>query len=113
MKEKHIKLRVAGVSAERRIEDELTEEAVLATPRCHPDGSVISRRALSETRAATSRMPVATKVHNALGWNLAEKMQQSGLIAGDLTDIAFTLEYNDHADFGGLELSLKDFKTAS
>jgi hypothetical protein len=58
-------------------------------------------------------MPVATKVHNALGWNLAEKMQQSGLIAGDLMDIAFTLEYNNHADFGGLELSLKDFKSAS
>ena len=113
MKERHIKLRVAGVLAEPELENELTEEAVLATPRCHPDGSVIPRRASSETRAATSRMPVATKVHNALGWNLAEKMQQSGLIAGDLMDIAFTLEYNNHADFGGLELSLKDFKSAS
>ncbi len=109
LKDKHIKLRVAGVRAEPLSQDELTEEAVLATPRCHPDGSVIPRRALSDVKPANSRMPAPTKVHNALGWNLAEKMQQSGLIAGDLMDIAFTLEYNDHADFGGLELSLEDF----
>jgi hypothetical protein len=26
-------------------------------------------------------------------------------------DIAFTLDQNDHPDFGGLELSLRDFKS--
>jgi hypothetical protein len=34
------------------------------------------------------------------------------LLAGDAIDIAFTIGHNDHPDFGGLELSLRDFKTA-
>jgi hypothetical protein len=33
------------------------------------------------------------------------------VIAGDSVDIAYTLEQNEHPDFGGLELRLKDFKT--
>jgi len=28
---------------------------------------------------------------------------------GDLLDLAFTLDYNDHPDFGGLQLTLLDF----
>ena len=42
---------------------------------------------------------------------MAERLQQSPLLAGDAIDIAFTIGHNDHPDFGGLELSLRDFKT--
>jgi single-stranded-DNA-specific exonuclease len=49
---------------------------------------------------------------DALGWNMAERFQQSPLLAGDSIDIAFTIGHNDHPDFGGLELTLRDFKTA-
>jgi len=52
-------------------------------------------------------------VFDAIGWNMAERLQQSPLLAGDAIDIAFTIGHNDHPDFGGLELSLRDFKTAS
>ena len=38
-------------------------------------------------------------------------MQQAQLIPGDVIDIAFTLDHNDHPNFGGLELSLRDFTT--
>ncbi|MGH9517848.1 MAG: single-stranded-DNA-specific exonuclease RecJ [Terriglobales bacterium] len=48
---------------------------------------------------------------NAMGWRLAERAQQEKLLPGDLLDIAFTLGYNDHPEFGGLELSLRDFKS--
>jgi single-stranded-DNA-specific exonuclease len=48
---------------------------------------------------------------DAMGWRMAERMQQTQLSPGDQLDIAFTLDYNDHPDFGGLELSLRDFKT--
>jgi single-stranded-DNA-specific exonuclease len=49
--------------------------------------------------------------YNAMGWRLAERAQQEKLLPGDLLDIAFNLGYNNHPDFGGLELSLRDFKS--
>ena len=33
------------------------------------------------------------------------------LLAEDAIDIAFTIGHNDHPDFGGLELTLRDFRT--
>jgi single-stranded-DNA-specific exonuclease len=47
---------------------------------------------------------------DALGWRMAERAQQEQLLAGDVLELAFTLDYNDHSEFGGLELSLRDFK---
>jgi len=44
---------------------------------------------------------------------MAERVQQAQLLPGDTLDIAFTLENNDHSEFGGLELCLRDFKKAS
>ncbi len=49
-------------------------------------------------------------VHSALGWRMAERFHEAGLLPGDTLDIAFTLDHNDHPDFGGLELTLRDFK---
>jgi len=47
---------------------------------------------------------------NTMGWRMAERLQQEQLLCGDSVDIAFTLEHNDHPDFGGLELRLKDLQ---
>jgi single-stranded-DNA-specific exonuclease len=44
----------------------------------------------------------------ALGWGLAERFRQERVLAGDRLDVAFTLEHNDHPEFGGLELRLCD-----
>jgi len=49
--------------------------------------------------------------YDAIGWRLAERAQQEHLLPGDVMDVAFTLGRNDHPEFGGIELSLKDFKT--
>lgn len=49
-------------------------------------------------------------VFDALGWHMAERLQAAPLLAGDAIDIAFTIGHNDHPDFGGLELTLRDFK---
>jgi len=48
----------------------------------------------------------------ALGWNMAERAANPQLLAGDALDVAFTITHNDHPEFGGLELSLKDFWVA-
>jgi single-stranded-DNA-specific exonuclease len=49
-------------------------------------------------------------VFKAMGWRFAERVAEAKLLAGDLLDVAFTLDHNDHAEFGGIELSLRDFR---
>jgi single-stranded-DNA-specific exonuclease len=102
LKEKHVKLKL---SSPHDSEEELSEVAVLTTPRCHPDSSVLPRL---HAQSSGWRKSV---IHDVLGWRMAERIQQAQLLPGDVMDIAFTLDHNDHPDFGGLELSLRDFKT--
>jgi single-stranded-DNA-specific exonuclease len=94
MKEKHVRLKLAWNG------NEPADAATLVTPRCHPDSAAIPRRSENWRKSV---------VYKALGWRMAERVQQAQLIPGDVIDIAFTLDHNDHPDFGGLELSLRDF----
>jgi len=48
--------------------------------------------------------------HSAMGWRLAERVAEAKLLPGDVVNIAFTLDRNEHPEFGGLELSLRDFE---
>jgi single-stranded-DNA-specific exonuclease len=112
VKDKHVKLKLSA-GAELRLADsgpgELTPEAVLVTPRCHPDSAAIRRR--TEHREPATDNWRKSVSFTALGWHMAERVQQAQLIPGDNLDIAFSLDYNDHPDFGGLELSLRDFRS--
>ena len=126
LKDKHIKLKLKAGEDNRRHEfsretgkEELSAVAILATPNCHPEGAAISRNEKAEARGfqlRTENRELRTGVRtvfDALGWHMAERLQQSPLLAGDAIDIAFTIGHNDHPDFGGLELSLRDFKTCA
>lgn len=44
----------------------------------------------------------------AIGWGMAERFREEQVLAGDVVDVAFTVEHNDHPEFGGLELRLCD-----
>jgi single-stranded-DNA-specific exonuclease len=46
----------------------------------------------------------------AMAWGLKESCDQLQLLAGDRLDIAYTLGLNDHPEFGGLELTLRDIQ---
>ncbi len=124
LKDKHVKLKLkagaignrAAASAES---EELSTAAVLATPRCHPDGAAIRRSekaaAIAEGYACGVQLgtdrELRTKItFDALGWHMAERLQQTPLLAGDTVDVAFTIGHNDHPEYGGLELSLRDFQ---
>jgi single-stranded-DNA-specific exonuclease len=135
LKDKHIKLKLKAAedgkhefspnSAEEDPtetdpgKEELSAAAILATPSCHPDGAAIRRNEKAEAKGfqlrtenrglRTAGKPIT--VFNALGWHMAERLQHSPLLAGDAIDIAFTIGHNDHPDFGGLELTLRDFRT--
>jgi hypothetical protein len=45
-----------------------------------------------------------------MGWGLKESCDQLQLLVGDRLDIAYTLGFNDHPEFGGLELTLRDIQ---
>ncbi len=111
---------------------ELSATAISLTPRCHPDGATIRRsekvaasaeKLEQESQPAGNSFPWRTAkrelktgswrdsiVLDALGWNMAERFEQSPLLAGDAIDIAFTIGHNHHPQYGGLELSLRDLK---
>ncbi len=50
---------------------------------------------------------------DALGWRMAERLQQESFLVGDRLDVAFTLEMNEHPDFGGLQLVIEDVQKAT
>jgi single-stranded-DNA-specific exonuclease len=135
LKDKHVKLKLRPAAVRNQeapfVEtllaasipagsEELSEVAVLVTPRCHPDGAAIRREEkVAATTAGyansdhlrTESRELRTKItFDALGWHMAERLQQTPLLAGDRVDIAFTIGNNDHPEYGGLELSLRDFQ---
>jgi single-stranded-DNA-specific exonuclease len=97
MKDKHVKLRLAPAIAK----DIPSDVGGLTLPRCDPDSAAIPRRELRDWRSAIS--------FDALGWHMAERCQKAGLLPGDQLDIAFTIGHNSHPEYGGLELTLRDF----
>lgn len=124
LKDKHIKLKLkagdffrgtGSLLPDYPAAEELSAVAIMATPRCHPDGAAIRRSEKAEAGSSSQR-PDNRKlntVFDALGWHMAERMQQTPLLAGDAIDVAFTIGHNDHPEFGGLELSLRDFKVGT
>jgi hypothetical protein len=45
-----------------------------------------------------------------MAWRMAQRITEDKILPGDSLDLAFTLERNQHPDFGGIELSLRDYK---
>jgi single-stranded-DNA-specific exonuclease len=91
VKDKHVRLRV-GTGL----------RPVLAGPF----GSAQGRLRPATTQASSSwRDNIAFK---AMGWGLKESCDRLQLLAGDRLDIAYSLGMNDHPEFGGLELTLRD-----
>ncbi|HTS36626.1 MAG TPA: single-stranded-DNA-specific exonuclease RecJ [Candidatus Solibacter sp.] len=120
MKEKHVKMKLRAGRPVAPAENlsTLSPEAILATPRCHPDSAAIRRSdraaAVAERAASSAANDLRSKVtFDALGWHMAERLAQTPLLAGDCIDIAFCIGHNDHPEYGGLELELRDFKTGA
>ena len=115
LKDKHVKLKLRA--GEQRLpsadSEELTAAAILATPRCHPDSAAIRRSDRAAALAESQRHSLRTdfrlrspSTHWAGTWQSV--FRQSPFLAGDSIDIAFCIGHNDHPEYGGLELTLKD-----
>jgi single-stranded-DNA-specific exonuclease len=120
LKQKHVKLKVrpGQRSLDSADSNQFSTAAILTTPRCHPESSTIRR---SEKKAAdegyeslSRKTDFRSKItFDALGWHMAERLQQSPLLAGDSIDIVFSVGQNDHPEYGGLELSLRDLRPST
>ena len=116
LKEKHVKLKLrAGQPPQSQ---ELSAAAIFAPPRCHPDAAAMGRSeraaAIAEVQGTRLKSDFRSKItFDALGWHMAERLEQTPLLAGDSIDIAFSIGQNDHPEYGGLELSLRDLKVTT
>jgi single-stranded-DNA-specific exonuclease len=61
------------------------------------------------TKASSTQSPWRGNIaFKAMGWGMKESCDRLQLLAGDRLDIAYSLGMNDHPEFGGLELTLRD-----
>ncbi len=84
LKEKHVKLRVIPADANYNV-----------------------------GRPSTPPRTSFQRAHDVLGWRMADRLEQQNLLAGDILDLAFTIDYNEHPEFGGVQLNLIDFTAAA
>ena len=114
VKDKHVRLQVAAALGQQGAGG----TTALLTPRCHPDSAAIPKRRSEEGIAietaeeansdkSTWRSHITFK---AMGWGMKESCDRLQLLAGDQLDIAYSLGMNDHPEFGGLELTLRDVR---
>ena len=84
---------------------------LMSPPRVLKEKHVKLKLSSTENREQGTENWRRSLAFNAMGWRMAERVNQEQILHGDEVDIAFTISHNDHPDFGGLELSLRDFKT--
>jgi single-stranded-DNA-specific exonuclease len=115
LKDKHVKLKLAAALLREKETEALSAAAVAATARCHPDGAEIRQkeRAVAEAPRTGNSNWRRNIAFDALGWHMAERLQAAKLLAGDTLDIAFCVGHNDHPEYGGLELALRDFRVGA
>jgi single-stranded-DNA-specific exonuclease len=114
LKEKHVKLKVRA--GERYEADANEKSNSPLKPKSGP--STGSGQALNGAPGPGNGTPSAGNgsrtalriTFDALGWNMAERIAETPILAGDLVDIAFTVGQNDHPEYGGIELSLRDLR---
>jgi len=87
-----------------------TATRLTAPPRVLKEKHVKLKLTPTENREQRTENWKRSLAFNAMGWRMAERVNQEQILQGDELDIAFTITHNDHPDFGGLELSLRDFR---
>ncbi len=83
---------------------------ILAPPRILKEKHVKLKLAATENRELGTENWRRNLGFSAMGWRMAEEVNKNQLLPGDLLDVAYTLDHNDHPEFGGLELTLRDFR---
>jgi len=88
---------------------------IAAPPRILKDKHVKFRLGVSQTAVTSHEANQQWRksiTFDALAWRMAERVEKDKLLAGDTLEVAFTVGHNDHPEFGGLELTVCDFKVS-
>ena len=116
VKDKHIRLKIspalAGIGDPPVcLQASAGKDNASAIPQC--EGPI----GLAQSAVSTLDPPVPSWRNNvvfkAMAWGMKETCEQLQLLAGDRLDIAYTLGLNDHPEFGGLELTLRDLNRSA
>jgi single-stranded-DNA-specific exonuclease len=83
---------------------------LVQSPRVLKEKHLKLRVVASERNAGGSKFQ---RGFDALGWRMAERATQESLLLGSVLDLAFTVDYNEHPEFGGVQLNLLDFAPAA
>jgi single-stranded-DNA-specific exonuclease len=118
LKDKHVKFKLGMKTTSSAQPDGQRAETLATAPRCHPDSAAIRREEMESAERAIASPGGPSNwrkaiTFDALAWRMAEKVEQEKLLAGDTLDVAFSIGHNDHPEFGGLELTVCDFRVAT
>jgi single-stranded-DNA-specific exonuclease len=104
---------------------EITPEIYAAVQRLHPTGMGNEDPVFIATGARVACPPRILKERHiklhlsaaegeptvaAVGWRWADRITALGIGEGSLLDIAYRLRYNDHPEYGGVELEIQDLR---
>jgi single-stranded-DNA-specific exonuclease len=85
------------------------ETRVVQPPRVLKDKH-IKLRIIPDTTGGNGNQQRAQEV---VGWRMADRANREALVLGDILNVAFTVDYNTHPDFGGIQLTMADFARCS
>jgi len=103
--------------------DQIDKEIYSAVQRLHPTGMdnedpmfiALGAKVVGPPRILKERhikLQLATgqgdRTVAALGWRWAERIAEMGIGEGSVLDLAYRLRYNDHPEYGGVELEIQD-----
>jgi len=84
---------------------------LMGPPQAVKEKHVRLRVGTGQSPATTQSTPTIRRdsiAFKAMGWGMKESCDRLQLLAGDSLDIAYSLGMNEHPEFGGLELTLRD-----
>jgi single-stranded-DNA-specific exonuclease len=115
VKDKHVRLRVAPAADGVAMVACATADVATGLRPGLAGLSPATTQAKTTQAAASSPMSSwrSNITFKAMGWGFKERSDGLQLLAGDRLDIAYTLGLNDHPEFGGLELTLRDLKRSA
>lgn len=73
----------------------------------------VRQNAASPQQANDGKSAAFARSFDLLGWRMWQRVETEAVVAGDSLDVLFTIQENSHPDYGGLQLSMCDFRRST
>ncbi|MGA9642170.1 MAG: single-stranded-DNA-specific exonuclease RecJ [Terriglobales bacterium] len=111
VKEKHVRLRFGAARYAEAVGAQAAVTAAgsgLAVQRSATIPAIAGQSVATRETADPAPSWRSSVTFKAMGWGMKDACEGLQLLAGDRVDIAYTVGWNEHPEFGGLELTLRD-----